>query len=141
MARYHAHRSKLEVLICCTGVFYSGGSSHAPIIIRRGNFQESSRKRASHSRSSMQKSDATRERLEGRIPKGVLLTTHDHALLTKNFRALAPGEINKSTFKSARSAHTTELATCNAHATLRRPARPPGFLLVFSYVRTPGQNV
>ena len=46
-------------------------------------------------------------------------------------RASAGVKINKSSLKSARSAHTTELATCNAHATLRRPARPPGFL-VFS---------
>ena len=37
----------------------------------------------------MQKSDATRERLELYFTKGILLTTHDHALLTKNFRALA----------------------------------------------------
>ena len=35
------------------------------------------------------KSDATRERLVFSIPEGILLTTHDHALLTKNFRALA----------------------------------------------------
>ena len=55
------------------------------------------------------------------------LCTHDHALLTKNFRARALVKINKSFLKSARSAHTTELATCNAHANLRRPARPPGF--------------
>ena len=45
-------------------------------------------------------------------------------------RASAGVKINKSSLKSARSAHTTELATCNAHANLRRPARPPGFLLL-----------
>ena len=85
--------------------------------------------RASHNRSSLPKRDATRERLDISFPEGILLTTHDHALLTKNFRALALGEINKSSFKSARSAHTTELAACNAHATLRRPARPPVFFV------------
>ena len=102
----------------------------APVIICHGDFQESFRKRASHNRSSLPKRDATREKFELSFPEGILLTTHDHALLTKNFRALAPGEINKSSFKSARSAHTTELAACNAHATLRRPARPPGFLML-----------
>ena len=35
------------------------------------------------------KSDATRERLELYFPKGILPTNHDHALLTKNSRALA----------------------------------------------------
>ena len=34
--------------------------------------------------------DATRVTLGDRFPKGILLTTHDHALLTKNFCALAP---------------------------------------------------
>ena len=34
--------------------------------------------------------DATRVTLGDRFPKGSLLTTHDHALLTKNFCALAP---------------------------------------------------
>ena len=29
-------------------------------------------------------------KLGDRFPKGILLTTHDHALLTKNFCALAP---------------------------------------------------
>ena len=62
----------------------------APIIICRGNFQESFRKRSSHNRSSLQRRDATRVTLGDRFPKGILLTTHDHALLTKNFRALAP---------------------------------------------------
>ena len=99
----------------------------APVIICHGNFQESFGKRASHNRSSLPKRDATRERLELSFPEGILLTTHDHALLTKNFRALAPVKTNKSSLKSARSAHTTELATCNARAKLRRPARPPGF--------------
>ena len=80
-----------------------------------------------YNRSSLPKRDATREKFELSFPEGILLTTHDHALLTKNFRALAPVKTNKSSFKSARSAHTTELATCNARATLRRPARPPGF--------------
>ena len=28
--------------------------------------------------------------MEDRIPEGILLTTQDHALLTTNFRALAP---------------------------------------------------
>ena len=100
----------------------------APVIICHGNFQESFGKRASHNRSSLPKRDATRERLELSFPEGILLTTHDHALLTKNFRALALVKINKSFLKSARSAHTTELATCNARAKLRRPARPPGFV-------------
>ena len=103
----------------------------APVIICHGNFQESFRKRASHNRSSLPKRDATRERLELSFPEGILLTTHDHALLTKNFRALALVKINKSFLKSARSAHTTELATCNAHANLRRPARPPGFCEIY----------
>ena len=70
---------------------------------------------------------------ERSFPKGILPTTHDHALLTKNFRALALVKINKSFLKSARSAHTTELATCNAHANLRRPARPPGFFMDFNF--------
>ena len=61
----------------------------APVIICRGDFQESFRKRASHNRSSLPKRDATRERLDISFPEGILLTTHDHALLTKNFRALA----------------------------------------------------
>ena len=99
----------------------------APVIICHGDFQESFRKRASHNRSSLPKRDAMRERLELSFPEGILLTTHDHALLTKNFRALAPVKTNKSSLKSARSAHTTELATCNARAKLRRPARPPVF--------------
>ena len=96
-------------------------------ILCHGNFQESFGKRTSHNRSSLPKRDATRERLDISFPEGILLTTHDHALLTNNFRALAPVKNKKSFLKSARSAHTTELATCNAHATLRRPARPPGF--------------
>ena len=108
----------------------------APVIICHGDFQESFRKRASHNRSSLPKRDATRERLELSFPEGILLTTHDHALLTKNFRALAPVKNNKSFLKSARSAHTTELATCNAHANLRRPARPPGFWDPSNLVRT-----
>ncbi len=110
----------------------------APVIICHGDFQESFRKRASHNRSSLPKRDATRERLDISFPEGILLTTHDHALLTKNFRALAPVKNNKSFLKSARSAHTTELATCNAHANLRRPARPPGFLNDF---RKKNQNL
>ena len=65
-------------------------SRPAPIIICRGNFQESFRKRSSRNRSSLQIRDATRVTLGDRFPKGILLTTHDHALLTKNFCALAP---------------------------------------------------
>ena len=45
----------------------------------------------SRNRSSLQLWDATRIRLEGRIPEGILLTTHDHALLTENFPAQALG--------------------------------------------------
>ena len=56
----------------------------------RGNFQESFTKRSSRNRSSLQIRDATRVTLGDRFPKGILLTTHDHALLTKNFCALAP---------------------------------------------------
>ena len=51
------------------------------------------------------KSDATRGRLELYFPKGILLTTHDHALLTKNYRALALDYKSKKTsLKGARSA-------------------------------------
>ena len=51
------------------------------------------------------KSDATRGRLELYFPKGILLTTHDHALLTKNYRALAlEYKSKKTSLKGARSA-------------------------------------
>ena len=70
----------------------------------------------------MQKSDATRERLEFSIPEGILLTTHDHALLTKNFRALA------LEYKGRAQRAKNELATQRT-ANWRRPARPPVFLM------------
>ena len=102
----------------------------APVIICHGDFQESFRKRASHNRSSLPKRDATRVTLGDRFPKGSLHTTHGHALLTKNFRALAPVKTNKSFLKSARSAHTTEYAT---HGTreLAQTGAPAGFFIKF----------
>ena len=65
-------------------------SRPAPIIICRGNFQESFTKRSFRNRSSLQIRDATRVTLGDRFPKGILLTTQDHALLTTNFRPPAP---------------------------------------------------
>ena len=60
----------------------------------------------------MQKSDATRERLEFSIPEGILLITQDHALLTTNFRAPAPEYKTELSHLEERAQRaTTDLAT------------------------------
>ena len=87
---------------------------------------------ASHSRSSMQKVTLRVPRLKVCIPEGILLTKHDHALLTKNSRALALWvKIKQDILEGRAQRANTELAA-RRHGELAQTGAPAGFFKKFT---------